>query len=97
MAEDINHIVASYDIADPRRLYRIAKLMENYGSRVLKSIFECNLNYPLYREMKHKAEEIIDPIEDSVRYYFLCGKCLKNCEHLGKGGNFSEDKEVIII
>lgn len=94
---DINHIIASYDISEPRRLQRVAKVMKDFGIRVLKSVFECNLTTAQYMEMKHQAEEIIDPLEDSVRYYFLCGKCLKNVERLGKGGGFAENEEVAII
>ncbi|HQM85027.1 MAG TPA: CRISPR-associated endonuclease Cas2, partial [bacterium] len=29
-----------YDIRDPKRLLRVAKIMENYGYRVQKSVFE---------------------------------------------------------
>jgi len=69
MAIDILHIVASYDISDPKRLTRVARAMKGYGERVLKSVFECNVNENRFEEMKGKIEEIIEPIEDSVRYY----------------------------
>ena len=32
-------VVVAYDIADKRRLRRVMKLMENYGSRRQKSVF----------------------------------------------------------
>jgi CRISPR-associated protein Cas2 len=95
--KDVNHIIASYDICDARRLQRVAKVMKDFGARVLKSVFECNLTTGQYLEMKHKAEKVIDPLEDSVRFYFICGKCLKNVERIGKGGVFTKDEDVNIV
>jgi len=71
--------------------------MKDFGARVLKSVFECNLTTGQYLDMKYQAEQIIDPLEDSIRFYFLCGKCLKNVERLGKGGGFTENEQVAII
>ena len=34
------NMIVAYDIADPKRLQRIAKIMKDYGLRVQKSIFE---------------------------------------------------------
>ncbi len=91
------HIVASYDISDPKRLAKVARTMKDYGERVLKSVFECNLNRRKFDEMKRKIDEIIEPIEDSVRYYLLCGKCLREVEYSGKGELFQEDEEYLVI
>ena len=95
--KDINHIIASYDICDARRLQRVAKVMKDFGTRVLKSVFECNLSATEYLDMKCQAEKVIDPLEDSVRFYFLCGKCVKNVARLGRGGVFTQDEDVAIV
>jgi CRISPR-associated protein Cas2 len=97
LSKEILHIVASYDISDSKRLARIAKAMKDYGERVLKSVFECNIEPKKFEEMKDKVEEIIDPIEDSVRYYILCDKCIKDVEYSGKGELFQEDEEYLLI
>jgi CRISPR-associated protein Cas2 len=91
------HIVASYDISDPKRLTKVARAMKGYGERVLKSVFECNLDEKRFEEMKGKIEEIIEPIEDSVRYYMLCGKCIMEVDHSGKGEEFQEDEDYFVI
>mgnify|MGYP000014692646 CR=1 FL=1 len=96
MSKEILHIVASYDISDPKRLAKVAKEMKNYGERVLKSVFECNLNPQKFEEMKEKVEGIIEPIEDSVRYYILCDKCIKEVDYSGKGELFQEDEDYIL-
>ena len=51
MAKDVYHIIASYDIHDPRRLNKVAKIMKDYGERVLKSVFEGNLTREEFRRL----------------------------------------------
>lgn len=97
MSGDILHIVASYDISDRKRLAKVARTMKGYGERVLKSVFECNLDKVKFSQMKAKIDEIIEPIEDSVRYYILCGKCIKEVEYSGKGDPFQEDEEYWVV
>lgn len=97
MATDILHIIASYDISDPKRLLRVARAMKNYGERVLKSVFECNLDRKRFDDMKEKIEEIIEPAEDSVRYYILCDKCIGEVEYFGKGEPFQEDEDYVVV
>jgi len=90
-------IVASYDISNPLRLNRVAKVMKDYGNRVLKSIFECTLDEQRYKEMKRAVEDLMEREEDSVRYYFVCDKCIELIEYLGKGEDFKEDDAFSII
>jgi CRISPR-associated protein Cas2 len=97
LALGIIHIVASYDISDPKRLAKVARAMRGYGERVLKSVFECNVDEKRFEEMKGKVEEIIEPIEDSVRYYVLCEKCVREVCHSGKGEEFQDDKDFFVI
>ena len=97
MGSEILHIVASYDISDPKRLAKVARTMKNYGERVLKSVFECNLDKKRFGDMKSRIDEIIEQIEDSVRYYILCEKCIKEVDHSGKGEPFQEDDEYVVI
>ena len=47
-------------------------------------------------DRKGRIEGIIDHMEDSVRYYFLCDKCLKNVESSGLGQSFREDRDFVI-
>jgi CRISPR-associated protein Cas2 len=96
MTRGPQHIIASYDIRDPKRLAKVAKIMKDYGERVLKSVFECNLNDEQFRSIHKRVEAIIDHMEDSVRYYFVCEKCVGNVEISGLGNGFAEDEELII-
>ncbi|MBM4330717.1 MAG: CRISPR-associated endonuclease Cas2 [Deltaproteobacteria bacterium] len=97
MGTEALHIVASYDISDPKRLARVAKAMKGYGERVLKSVFECNLDRRRFGNMKIKMDELIEPIEDSVRYYILCEKCVRVVEYSGKGEGFQQDEDYVVV
>jgi CRISPR-associated protein Cas2 len=96
MATREHHILASYDISDPKRLVKVGKIMKNYGERVLKSVFECNLGEARFQQMKQRIDKVIDHMEDTVRYYFVCEKCASAVEISGLGEGFAADSEVFI-
>ncbi|MDL1955888.1 MAG: CRISPR-associated endonuclease Cas2 [Candidatus Desulfofervidus auxilii] len=90
-------IVASYDIRDEERLRKVAKVMEDYGFRVLYSVFECYIERDLFEQMKRRVEKIIDPLEDSVIYYFLCEHCREKIEHIGRTPFYLEEEKVEVV
>lgn len=90
-------MIVAYDIADPRRLARIARLMLDYGRRVQKSIFEVSLSPPVFSQMKARVEEIIDYEEDGVKYFPLCEKCSGTVEIIGQGHFVDPDGEFCIM
>ncbi|MBR4611168.1 MAG: CRISPR-associated endonuclease Cas2 [Kiritimatiellae bacterium] len=55
----------SYDIADPRRLQRVAKLLKRYGVRLQKSVFACDLDERRYNELRRKLAAFRND-EDSI-------------------------------
>lgn len=60
-----------YDIVNDRRRDRVSHLLEGYGLRVQKSIFECVLN-PDQHELLQKrlqTKRYINPQEDQIRFY----------------------------
>jgi CRISPR-associated protein Cas2 len=98
MTKTVKYLLVSYDIRDPKRLLRVAKIMKDYGTRVLKSVFECSLDDNSLAAMKRRIEEVLDPMEDSVRFYFLCGKCVGRVEVTGNTSiRFTDDRDFIAI
>ena len=77
--------LAVYDIADPKRLRRVAQLMESYGYRVQRSVFECNLTPAALRTMKNELKAILLTTDDSVRLYPLFANALEKQTILGIG------------
>ena len=96
MSRHIDNIVVSYDISDPKRLLRVGKIMKDYGERVLKSVFECHLTPKQFVSMKNRIDKTIDHMEDTVRFYFVCDKCIERAEFSGQGMPFTRDEDVII-
>lgn len=73
----------AYDIADPRRLARVAKTCENYGIRVQYSVFECHLQTDQFDTLWDTLCNIIDEQEDRLVAYKLDAKCAKLTQTAG--------------
>lgn len=71
-----------YDIRNEKRLRRIAKLMEQYGERVQKSVFESMCGQETIQKMRKQAQEILQK-EDSLIVIRLCNKCWQKKEQYG--------------
>ncbi len=68
-------ILIAYDIADNRRLKQVAKLMEAYGERVQKSVFECVIDEHQLQVLMHEVKCLMKRSEDKVQFYHLCEAC----------------------
>jgi CRISPR-associated protein Cas2 len=79
------NMIVAYDIAEPRRLNKVAEVIKDYGIRVQKSIFEVDVSDKSFIEMKARIEDIINPSEDGVKYVPLCEKCAASVEIIGQG------------
>jgi CRISPR-associated protein Cas2 len=82
-------ILVSYDVSTEtregrRRLRRAAKACLNYGQRVQKSVFECQVNAGQFELLKDDLLEIIDESEDSLRFYRIVAPLEKNVMEYGK-------------
>ena len=90
-------IIVAYDISGPDRLRQVAKISEDYGVRVQKSIFELDVRAGTLREMKNRIEAVIDPEVDGVKYFLLCEKCAAYIpEIIGKGIFIDPDEEYYV-
>ncbi len=94
--EEKTFVVVAYDIRDDRTRNRVCNTLKNYGSRIQRSVFECNLNRRQYEKMKEEVRRLLDIEEDLVRFYRLCKECVSRCELLGEG-QFTEDVEIFLI
>ena len=64
-----------YDIADPKRLNKVARILKNYGQRTQKSKFEAVLTPAQLEMLQREISATIHPDEDGVKYFPLCEKC----------------------
>lgn len=73
----------SYDISDPKRLRAVARIMEQFGKRVQKSVFECWLAERDLKALKEALLQVLKTPPDSVRFYPLCVDCRKKAMDSG--------------
>ncbi len=58
--------LVSYDIAHPKRLRRVAKVCQSYGSRIQYSVFECPLDELRFQELHNELDQIIHHEDDQI-------------------------------
>ncbi len=75
--------IIAYDITAPRRLRRIATICEDYGVRVQKSLFECNLSKERFSRLWKELLNTYNENEDSIVAYPLCKACQDDMETAG--------------
>jgi len=63
--------LVAYDIADPKRLVRIAKACEDFGVRVQYSLFECRLEPDEFQRLWQAIRAEMDSDEDRAVAYPL--------------------------
>ncbi len=81
-------ILVTYDVstvepAGRRRLRRVAQCCEDYGVRVQKSVFECQVGQTEWVRLRDRLLREIKEDEDSLRFYFLDEKAVQRIEHHG--------------
>ena len=75
--------IIAYDIENDRTRNKIAKILEGYGIRVQKSVFECKLTKRELSTLEKKFNELINTKTDSVLIQFLCEKCYAKRHFIG--------------
>ena len=81
-------ILVAYDVstvekAGQRRLRRVAQACEDYGVRVQKSVFECQVGQTEWVSLRDRLLREIKTNTDSLRFYFLDEKAVQRIEHHG--------------
>ncbi|MGE4328085.1 MAG: CRISPR-associated endonuclease Cas2 [Pseudodonghicola sp.] len=81
-------VLVTYDVrtetpAGRRRLRRVAAACLDYGQRVQYSVFECDLDPARWTALRARLIDLIDPAEDSLRFYMLGANWRSRVEHVG--------------
>lgn len=94
-------LVIAYDVdttdsAGARRLRKVAKLCERYGSRVQNSVFEVLLDPAQLAALKAGLEKIICKETDSVRIYRLGDTYRNRIDVIGRTGPIETGEPLIL-
>lgn len=85
------------DPAGPARLRRIAKICEDFGTRVQYSVFECDLEPDQWVRLKAQLLDTYDEKVDSLRFYKLGKNWRGKIEHHGAKPAVDLFKDPLII
>jgi CRISPR-associated protein Cas2 len=91
------NMIVAYDIADPKRLNRIARIMKEYGHRVQKSIFEADIDERRFAEMRRRVEFSMVREVDGVKYFPLCDRCADTLVALGLCKVHPVDEDYLLL
>ena len=94
-------VLVTYDVATEtpegrRRLRRIAKTCCNSGQRVQKSVFECLVQPAQWEQLRKDLTDIMNPQEDSLRFYFLGANWKRRVEHVGCNPGYDPQGPLIV-
>ena len=79
----VTYDVSTVEAAGRRRLRRVAQACEDCGTRVQKSVFECQVGQKEWARLRDRLLREIKLDEDSPRFYFLDEKVVTQTEHHG--------------
>lgn len=94
-------VLITYDVntetaAGRRRLRQVAKQCVNCGQRVQNSVFECSLDAAQYKWVQSKLLKLIDPAQDSLRFYNLGDRGAARVEHFGAKPGYDAEGTLIV-
>lgn len=94
-------VLISYDVSTVSdsgraRLRKVAKECQNHAQRVQNSVFEADLDYSSFLKLKDRLCKLINPKEDSLRFYYLGNNWEKRIEHIGVKETYNPEGVIII-
>jgi CRISPR-associated protein Cas2 len=94
------YVLVTYDVSTVtpegrRRLRQAAKACLDFGQRVQNSVFEMKVDPAQWTECKNRLLELINPAEDSVRFYYLGAHWQRRVEHHGSKPAFDVEGPLI--
>lgn len=66
-----------YDVRDPKRLRKVARLLEGHGERIQYSVFRCWLSPSGIEKLRWELTDTCVTEEDDVLFIPLCARCVR--------------------
>ncbi len=90
-------IVVAYDIPDDKRRTKLHKRLQDYGTPVQYSVFECLVDERERKRMMAMVRSLIKPRLDHVRFYHLCGSCQGKISSTRAGKEVVKEEDVWVV
>ncbi|MGQ9847722.1 MAG: CRISPR-associated endonuclease Cas2 [Bacteroidales bacterium] len=91
----MNYLIC-YDIANEKRLQKIAKTVEQYGIRVQYSFFNVDMTNEALDSLLKNLLHIMNEKQDKIYVYPICSECKKNILIDGTGAFLSLDSYLVL-
>ncbi len=89
--------LVAYDICDPKRLRKVAKVCEDFGLRRQYSVFFRRLAAVDMVRLKSRLYDVINRDRDQVLFVPLCGRCASAIEALGRPIEANNARDVVSV
>ena len=89
--------LVAYDIADPKRLRKVARACEDFGLRKQFSVFFCRLSAVDLIRLRARLHDVIDLDRDQVLFLPLCKRCADLIHTLGRPIDPHDARDVVIV
>lgn len=90
------YVLIAYDIANKKRLRKVARLLESHGVRVQKSVFECRIGPTQLSDLLGTVKPLIKPREDRIHIYRICENCRPKFTAFGGCSHLPDEEKVLI-
>lgn len=88
--------VAAYDITDDGQRDDVATILEGFGYRVQKSVFECDLEPERLAHLCARlSRALAENATGNVRIYRVCRACLDESRRVGPDASLPADERVL--
>lgn len=86
-----------YDISNPKRLRKVAKICEAHGVRLQKSCFQADVeDNEKFRKLITSIEQVMNKKKDSLIIYAVCDDCSRLSISLGPASILDPDRVVFL-
>jgi len=86
-----------YDVVSNKRRKKLSDLLLDFGCRVQKSAFECDLKTEAQlRDLLTRARRHVQTDTDSLRVYRVCGACRLEARVFGLDNARPVEKTIIL-
>jgi CRISPR-associated protein Cas2 len=89
--------IVAYDISDEKRLRKVARCCEDFGTRKQYSVFLVRVTATDFVRLRSRLYDLIDLEQDQVLFIPLCGKCVREIEALGRPTEAADAFDVVIV
>ena len=86
-----------YDISDPKRLRKVAKICEDFGYRRQLSVFLVRVSATDFVRLRTRLYDAVNLDADQVLFIPVCGKCAHGIDSLGRPTEPAESKDVVLV